>query len=176
MLSTYPISLIYQIFLIKSSVRIKCLYFVFFGLLLAYFNYGNNTAHLLLTILVVHCALKLNSGSVVVNGFIMLFTMTYLLAGYFATQTSSYGFHWTIPHCVLTLRLIAISFNLLDGHRCRVKSGKPCEHEEHLDRVPNLLEFSAHCLFPSSFLVGPQYEFHIFHKFLRRTEQTYQIV
>ena len=178
LLSTYPISLIYQTFLIKSNVHLKCLYFILTGLSIAYFNYGNNTIHLIITILVVYGTLKLKSESSVVNAFNFVFTTAYLLAGYFATQTASYGFHWTIPHCVLTLRLIAISFNLLDGHRCRVKGDlqKPCEHEDHLDNVPNLLEFTAHCLFPCSFLVGPQYEFHIFDKFLRRTDQTYRIV
>lgn len=101
--------------------------------------------------------------------------MSYLLAGYFYTQTSTYGYHWTIPHCVLTLRLIAISFNLYDGYRCKLKN-KSCEHEEHLHKVPNLLEFFAHCLFPCSFLVGPQFEFYIFHSFIQRKDQTYKIM
>lgn len=87
-----------------------------------------------------------------------------------------YGFHWTIPHCVLTLRLIAISFNLLDGQRCKSITGTPCDHEDHLADVPGFMEFFAHCLHPCSFLVGPQFEIHIFQKFLRRTEQTYNIV
>jgi len=172
----YPISLVYQIFLTNSSVNLKCLYFILTGFTISYFNYGNNTIHLLITIFVVYCALKLNSRSVFINTFNFIFTLAYLLIGYLYTQTSVYAFSWTIPHCVLTLRLIAISFNLYDGNRCKSKNGKRCDHEDHLIEVPSFMEFFAHCLHPCSFLVGPQYEIHIFQKYVRRTDQVYSIV
>lgn len=87
----YPISLIYQLFLVNASISLKCLYFILTSLSISYFNYGNNTIHLLITITVVYCALKINSKSVLVNGFNFIFTLSYLLVGYFLTQTNNYG-------------------------------------------------------------------------------------
>ena len=36
------------------------------------------------------------------------------------TSTDDYDIKWTMPQCVLALRLIGLSFNLLDGQKSEV--------------------------------------------------------
>lgn len=57
--------------------------------------------------------------------FNFLFTFTYLLYGYYLTQVdASYTITWTMPQCVLALRLIAISFDLYDGEANKEADGE----------------------------------------------------
>uniref|UniRef100_W5MLS2 Lysophospholipid acyltransferase 5 n=1 Tax=Lepisosteus oculatus TaxID=7918 RepID=W5MLS2_LEPOC len=41
-----------------------------------------------------------------------LFQMMYLLLGYYYTATDQYDIKWTMPHCVLTLKLVGKSFEI----------------------------------------------------------------
>lgn len=49
--------------------------------------------------------------------------MAYLLlyVEYFMTETEKYDIKWTIPHCVLTLRLIGQAFDVYDGTKKDVR-------------------------------------------------------
>ena len=58
----------------------------------------------------------------------------YLCAGYYThVLHTNYVITWTTPHCVLTLRLIGLAFDVYDGHR-RTVSKTP--------RHQNFAEFS----------------------------------
>lgn len=85
----------------------------------------------------------------------------YLLWGYYKTQSEVYTFEWTIPQCVLTLRLIAVAFDVSDGYKSNdgdsSKENSSNKNDEALDRVPDFLELLGHSYFPASFLVGPQF-------------------
>lgn len=83
------------------------------------------------------------------------------------TQSDEYAFEWTIPQCVLTLRLIALTFDLYDGanliklKKSASTSSKQSpeeiiKNEDALTRLPTFLEYISHCFFPGAFLVGPQ--------------------
>ena len=50
-----------------------------------------------------------------------VFLQGYLVVGYYITTTSDeYVVKWTTPHCVLTLRLIGLAFDVYDGHQKEV--------------------------------------------------------
>src|SRR5687768_13595042 len=51
-------------------------------------------------------------GSVI---FSFVFQMSYLIGAYIVTETAIYDIKWTIPHCVLSLRLIGQAFDSHDG-------------------------------------------------------------
>lgn len=85
------------------------------------------------------------------------------------TQGSEYNFGWTIPECVMTLRLIAIVFDIYDGYR--IKAGKAdIKNDSALFENPTLLELSTACYMPFSFLVGPQFELKRLQDFLRQKD------
>lgn len=93
--------------------------------------------------------------------------MTYLLSGYYYTSTDTYDITWTMPHCVLTLRLIGLAFDISDGKRpeteLSVANKKSCVKVK-----PNLLELAAYTYFPASFLVGPQFSYRRYCSFINQ--------
>lgn len=45
-----------------------------------------------------------------------------LFTGYYVTETESYDIIWTMPHCVLTLRLSGLAFDVYDGKMPKVSN------------------------------------------------------
>lgn len=43
-------------------------------------------------------------------------------AGYYYTGTDTYDIKWSMPHCVLTLRLIGLTIDVYDGQKPVVSS------------------------------------------------------
>lgn len=77
-------------------------------------------------------------------------------SGYYRTGTDTYDIKWSMPHCVLTLRLIGLSLDYYDGRK------KPEQLNAHqkkmaLAETPTFLEMCGHVYFPGGFLVGPQF-------------------
>lgn len=72
-----------------------------------------------------------------------------------------------MPHCVLVLRLIGLSFDVADGQRSPEKlsneNKKTC-----LDKAPGLLEIYSFALFPASLLIGPQFPFRRYNSFMNK--------
>src|SRR5699024_6897470 len=74
-----------------------------------------------------------------------LFTLAHLLYGYRLTQVDwRYSITWTIPQCVLTLRLIALSFDLYDGKN---QFKKVCLHATHPHPVTRTCVFDESLCF-----------------------------
>ncbi|XP_072376200.1 lysophospholipid acyltransferase 5 isoform X2 [Diabrotica undecimpunctata] len=79
-----------------------------------------------------------------------------LLAGYFYTTTESYDITWTMPQCIVTLRLIGVAFDLYDGHQPEETLSSDSK-KLALVQTPSILEIFGHSFFPSAFLIGPQF-------------------
>jgi lysophospholipid acyltransferase 5 len=93
--------------------------------------------------------------------------------GYWFTGTETYDIKWSMPHCVLTLRLIGLAFDVYDGHKkvCKnivykmfqlkcVVLQEPLSKDQvsnAIRRIPTLLEVAGYTYFPASFMVGPQF-------------------
>jgi lysophospholipid acyltransferase 5 len=115
LLISYPICIIYNKYLLKQNNNRKHVYYLTCGLLLVYLNFGSDLIHSLVNCLVCYLVLKFFKIkiAVVIN---FLFTLIYLLYGCYSIQIgSNYSIKWTLPQCLLTLRLIAISFDIYDG-------------------------------------------------------------
>ena len=76
--------------------------------------------------------------------------------GYYYVGTDSYDINWTMPQCILVLRLIGIAFDYYDGQQPPESLGAE-NKKVALAQCPNLLEMYGHTLFPASFMVGPQF-------------------
>lgn len=117
--------------------------------------------------IIVYAILHKFKGSHTSVTLIFLVSTGHLVYGYWSKFGSGeeldlYIFDWTVPHCVLTLKLIAVAFDLMDG--TRAKSKKETEKREDkiynqdlIENVPTLLQLLSHSYFPASFLVGPQF-------------------
>nr|CAD7458743.1 unnamed protein product [Timema tahoe] len=161
----YPLTLIHRFTLYGKSTLHQHIFFIVSGLSIGYFNYGWEVLHSMASILVTYTVLFTMGGSLISVAITFIFSMTYLLAGYYATGTETYDIKWTMPQCVLTLRLIGLAFDLYDGK-------KPAEllsndqKKAALSKIPSLLEVAGHTYFPSSFLVGPQFSMRRYQDFV----------
>lgn len=93
--------------------------------------------------------------------------MTYLLFGYYYTSTETYDITWTMPHCVLTLKLIGLAFDISDGKRPEQELSATLK-KSCVKVKPNLLEIAAFTYFPASFLVGPQFSYRRYSSFINK--------
>lgn len=127
------------------------------GLLICLFNYGWLAYHSLTAVLVSYgLILFLNGNALVFTS--LIFNMSYLLIGYYKTATETYDITWTMPHCVLTLKLIGLAFDIADGQRDESQLSAT-QKKSAIKTKPSLLEVAAFTYFPASFLVGPQFSF-----------------
>ncbi|XP_068179651.1 lysophospholipid acyltransferase 5 [Antennarius striatus] len=152
----YPFALVYRQFLFYQSATVLHLFHLLSGLALATFNFGSQICHSAVCILVQFVMLRLMGRTITTVLSSLIFQMVYLLAGYYYTATDEYDIKWTMPHCVLTLKLIGLSFDFYDGGK------EPSQLSEEqkkaaLTSVPSLIEVLGFSYFYGGFLVGPQF-------------------
>ncbi|GFG41009.1 hypothetical protein Cfor_12605 [Coptotermes formosanus] len=152
----YPLALIHRYTLYGHFLHCQHLYFVVSGLSIGYFNYGWEVLHSVASVLVVYGILLIVGGTLISVMCVFIFTMVYLLAGYYMTGTETYDIKWSMPQCVLTLRLIGLAFDLFDGKKLEEELSQE-QKKTALSKMPSLLEVAGYTYFPASFLVGPQF-------------------
>lgn len=155
-LAGYPLALVHRRFLLGQSPPAQHLFLALCGILLCCFNYGWAVYHSLLNILVVYAVLRLARGTRASVAFAFVFCMGYLVLGYYLTATKEYDITWTMPHCILALRLIGLVFDVYDGRK-DPESLPADQRRTALAQLPSLLEVMGHCYFFGAFLVGPQF-------------------
>lgn len=168
----YPLAFLYRLLIYRKSAFVNHLYIFTCGLAIIVFNYGFDTYHCIVAITVTYLLITVLQGTVLVS-VSFIFHMAYLLIGYYYTGTETYDIKWTMPHCVLTLRLIGLAFDVSDGQRpdekLSTENKKSC-----LRRIPSLLEIFAYTLFPASLLVGPQFSFRRYDSFVQKEFDKYK--
>ena len=165
-----------------SSPFLRSLYFLVNGLILSYFFCERDTIHGLITILVSYFTC-FSVGEILGNRFyaaigVFCFNMVYLLLGYVNTMSDGYDICWTMPQCILCLRMIGFSLDYMDGKHFVKDQADSCipppgpiafPETSPLPKLPSLIDVASYAYFPSSFLVGPQFSFDLYHRFLHNT-------
>lgn len=158
LLSGYPLAWLYRSPLMYNRpLAVKHTFFTLTGLFLCYFNFGYNVFHSLVNIITVYFLLKLTGGTKFSVAFAFVYNTLYLVLGYWFTledKNESYIISWTMPHCVLTLRLTAVAFDIYDGQKRPVPKDA---QDSALFSCPTLLELLGQSYCFGGFLVGPQY-------------------
>ncbi|XP_048881775.1 lysophospholipid acyltransferase 5 [Brienomyrus brachyistius] len=152
----YPFALIYRRCFFRRRPFAVHLFHTLSGLALAAFNFGSQLYHSAVCVVVQFLLLRLMGRTVTAVLSSFLFQMTYLLCGYYYTATDQYDIKWTMPHCVLTLKLIGLSFDYYDGGKERSQLSAE-QQSSALPAVPSLLEVCGFSYFYGGFLVGPQF-------------------
>uniref|UniRef100_A0A8C6WYG0 Lysophospholipid acyltransferase 5 n=1 Tax=Neogobius melanostomus TaxID=47308 RepID=A0A8C6WYG0_9GOBI len=150
----YPCALVYRRFLFYKAPTVLHLYHALFGLALAAFNFGTQLSHSVVCILVQFLMLRLMGRTITTVLSSFFFQMIYLLAGYYYTATEEYDIKWTMPHCVLTLKLVGLAWDYYDGGQENLNAEQKMSS---LSSVPTLLEMFGFSYFYGGFLVGPQF-------------------
>ncbi|XP_075699046.1 lysophospholipid acyltransferase 5 [Rhinoderma darwinii] len=155
-LSGYPLALFQRYFLYKKQPSHIHLFNTVTGLCIAYFNFGSQLYHSLLCIVLHFLILRLMGRTVTAVLTSFCLQMGYLLSGYYYTATDDYDIKWTMPHCVLTLKLIGLAFDYYDGGKAKT-SLTPEQQRYAVPGVPTLLEVCGFSYYYGGFLVGPQF-------------------
>ncbi|XP_033958783.1 lysophospholipid acyltransferase 5 [Pseudochaenichthys georgianus] len=161
----YPCALVYRKYLFYQTATVINLFHAISGLALAAFNFGPQIYHSAVCVLVQFLMMRLMGRTITTVLSSFTFQMVYLLAGYYYTATEEYDIKWTMPHCVLTLKLVGLSFDYYDGGK------EPSQLSEEqkkaaLPSVPSLLEVCGFSYFYGGFLVGPQFTLRSYQKLL----------
>ncbi|KAF5912394.1 hypothetical protein HPG69_004064 [Diceros bicornis minor] len=122
--------------------------------------------HSLLCVVLQFLILRLMGRTITAVLTTFCFQMAYLLAGYYYTATGNYDIKWTMPHCVLTLKLIGLAVDYFDGGKD--PNSLSSEQQKHAIRgVPSLLEVAGFSYFYGAFLVGPQFSMNHYMKLVQ---------
>ncbi|XP_036394096.1 lysophospholipid acyltransferase 5 [Megalops cyprinoides] len=163
----YPFALVYRRYFFHQSPSTIHLFHTFSGLALAAFNFGSQLCHSAVCIVVQFLLLRLMGRTMTAVLSSFLFQMMYLLCGYYYTATDQYDIKWTMPHCVLTLKLIGLSFDYYDGGK-EASQLSAEQKKGALPTVPTLLEVCGFSYFYGGFLVGPQFTLRSYQKLVSR--------
>jgi len=114
----YPLAFVFDN-VPRSQVAARHVLSGLFGAFIVYFNFGTEgLVHTLgpavgtfVLLDVVGVRLKQWTAAVVLN---FAWSLGYLLVGYAAVATDGYHIDWTLPYCVLCLRLIGLGFDYWD--------------------------------------------------------------
>lgn len=174
----YPIGYKYhQLYVVEhpsASRSTRNMYILSTGFALAFFFAGFHIIHSLITIAISYYLCYLGdqfhnrrAGTAAV----WIFNSMYLLLGYYYTASDGYDINWTTSQCVLCLRLMGFSMDFLDGASIREdKQALTGSHsfasDSPLQHLPEWHEFLGYCYFPSAFLIGPQFSFSLYRRFL----------
>lgn len=81
------------------------------------------------------------------------------------TETEGYDICWTMPGCVMALRLIGLAFDRHDGNKPADKR-RPDQAERALEQNPSLLEIFGFIFNFNGLMIGPQYPLALHRKLL----------
>lgn len=150
-LAAYPLGAVYRN--LKTSVTVKHLFIAVTGLAIVLFNYGFDLYHSLLAVTATYFFNTFFATSSLLVPLSFCYHLGYLLIGYYFTTSDTYDIKWTMPHCVLVLRLIGLAFDISDSY----EKERQNKRDDKCVEVPSLLELIAFTYFPASVLVGPQF-------------------
>lgn len=162
---SYPQAIIFSKYFKNKTVAHRNLFFIITGFEMAHYNFGLSLYHNIIPAIVFMITTK-GLGAGQANAICTLaFNMIYLIAGYIVTESEEYDITWTMPQCVLTLKLIALSFDLWDGQKKPEELSKN-NKETALTVPPTFAELLGFVYFPPCFLIGPLFSYKRYHNYM----------
>lgn len=133
---------------------------IFCGFMIMYWNFGNTSCHLYGTVfgqwILLQIGAKIGLRKQVL-GITWIFQVAYLLSGYYEVYYSTtYTMIWTMPQCVVCLRMIMLATDVFDGGKPQDQL-KPDQKITAVRNVPRLFEMFAYSTHYGACLIGPQF-------------------
>lgn len=173
LMAGYPIMFLHRMAVCKSSSTNQHLYFFLTGLLVGFSVLATDVVHSLYQVFGTYLILLITGllgGGLKTVLISFLFNFGYLMTGYWYTESNDYDINWTMPGCILCLRLIGLSFDIYDGGRAREEGEAVLSKDQQkvaLEEAPSLLEMLSHSFFIGGYFVGPQFSFKKFKNYAR---------
>jgi len=170
----YPVMMLYRKHIASQQSTVQHLYFILTGLSAAWFVNGEDLKHSIYAITTTYLILLTAGGTLTSVIISFIFNFGYLLVGYYFTESEGYDICWTMPHCVMTLRLIGLTFDLYDGARAKRLGSQALSKDQEksaLEEAPSLLEVFSHSFFIGGYFVGPQIQMKKYQQFVSPSYQ-----
>ncbi len=177
-LMAYPLTLVYRRLLLRSSDAAQHAYFSATGLALAWFSIGEDAVvHAVATCAANHVLLRLWGGSPRAAAASVCLNLGYLLAGYYFVDRGSpdADYSWTMPQCVLCLKMIGLAFDMWDGNRSSDELSEDWKLS-CLQEAPSFLEVLSFGVFMGNYLFGPQMSLRKYRDFIVLNQVLYTVV
>ena len=171
LLTNTLISAMHSTLLQQRSIEVQHFLNGLIGLLSMYYCFGGQTLHVLIDVILFTTLIKTLGGSFSTVVIAWLTIFPHLLFGYYQitmAETKTRTIYWTIPHCVLTLKLLALSIDLFDTRQAKLKTGTLDKAPLQTERV-TFLEMFGFAFFYATSLVGPQVQFRRYKDFVEGT-------
>lgn len=156
----HPVMMVHRLAIKNLSCTMQHIYFALTGILTGYWFIGFDVFHNLAAVFGTYIILALLGGSMLSVILVLTFNVGYLLTGYWFTETDSYLIGWTMPGCILCLRLIGLGWDCYDGAKISQNSDNSLSKDQQkaaLSEAPSLLEMLSHSFFLGGYLIGPQF-------------------
>lgn len=176
----YPIGYVYHQKYQHSTRQERNHYILLTGLGISFFFNSFDIYHSFITVAVSYYLCKHISNRTTSAALVWIFNACYLLLGYHFVASDGYDINWTTAQCVLCLRLMGFSMDYLDGQQQQQEEKKELTgphsfaSDSPLKQIPDFVEFLGYCYFPTAFLIGPQFSFSLYSRFLSSTLQKQQ--
>jgi len=105
-----------------------------------------------------------------------VFNFSYLLISYYLYSSTEYDLNWLTPQSIICLRLIGLSMDYADGLKKSDGKSAPKSRTVYagltpptqwaIAEKPELIEMFGYCYFYGSSIVGPQFSFRRYRKFI----------
>lgn len=171
LLGTYPFAIAYQALVPKNSVRAQHVYFLLSGLFLSFFVVGWGILHQVCDVLVVYLIFQFLGATSLSVAITWVVCMTHLLYGYvraLAVDEVHDPSSWTLPQCVLTLKLIGTMMDCFDGQKREEKQSGD-QRENSVKDPPDFIELVGYSFHFGTVLVGPIMTFRRYREFVNGT-------
>jgi len=166
-LAGYPVLLFYRKLLSDKDTKLQHIYFALTGLFLGHWVIGPGVTHGIYAILFNYLLLVIAGGTYLSVVLSFTFNISYLLIGYTFTASEEYDISWTMPQCVLCLRLIGLTVDVYDGIQAKQHKIILSKEQEKncLTETPSIIEMLSHSFFIGGYFVGPQFTMKKFRAF-----------
>ncbi|XP_067945571.1 lysophospholipid acyltransferase 5-like [Watersipora subatra] len=155
LLYVYPIAIIQRVVLHGANANLHHIYNTITSALLLHFNFGSDSIYFLANILAAYVILRTFKSSRLAVISSIILNLGFLGYAYLIDTAPKTAVTWTAPHCVLTLKLIGVQWDVYDGAQQDVKG----KEETAIASVPSLLELLGFSYYPASMMTGPQISF-----------------
>jgi len=179
LLMGFPFSIIYRIVFIKKrkgNIFQRNLYTFISGFIMSLFFNGKDVYHPFVTLIGTYLILQYIKNPIHITIASWVFNFSYLLISYYLYSSTEYDLNWLTPQSIICLRLIGLSMDYADGLKKSDGKSAPKSRtvyvgltpptEWAIAEKPELIEMLGYCYFYGSSIVGPQFSFRRYRKFI----------
>ncbi|KAF6038952.1 LPCAT3 [Bugula neritina] len=163
LLYVYVLAIIQRLTLTGANANLHHLYHSVTAAFLLYYNFGFTSSYFIGNIIIIYVIIVLFKSSKYAVILSLIVNLGILGVGYVENLYSdgSYVISWTTAHCVLTLKLIGLTWDIYDGAQQNIKG----KEETAVASIPTFLEVLGFSYYPPGLMTGPQISFMKYKRF-----------